>query len=268
MMRITAINLMTKASTSRWAKLACIATLWYLLAMLSWQPVAAQNANDECLQMVRRLYSKLNTSPEPGKIYQIRYTTHARARRNGKPVDYTQSVRIVMSVRRMHMQSKDMEVYHDGNYAYTVIPANKRIYLTDSDLEGARESRMNMLATFQDSLFSMCSVVRCSDTHEGGDGGKSVLLQLDARGRARYGINTLTVFIDPKQQTIRKLSVAYVAGRQLESVEITVDGVDRDYKTNEFNAPVHSMFLDAQQQLLPKYRGYTLVDNRKNRRNR
>jgi hypothetical protein len=59
-----------------------------------------------------------------------------------------------------------------------------------------------------------------------------------------------------------KISFDYISGHKIKNLEVTFNQIDLHHKTDEFNKPFASLFLNSKEALLPKYKDYKLVDMR------
>lgn len=234
-----------------------------LACMLVWVPAHGQVGNAECLEQVRTLYRKLNEPPAEGKIYSVSYSIEGRGRRSGKVMNTLSKVHLLMSRDRIHMITDEMEVYQDSRQVITVLPTSKALYVHDGDVEGSRELRTKMLGTFQDSLFTSCTVTGCS-IRKGDDGREKrrVVLKMGEKVKKIYSISIVTIDIDTRDQAIDQVEYVFVPGSEQEWMKVSVDNLDRDYKKDAFKEPLHSMFFDGRGAVLPKYRSYAFTDNR------
>lgn len=223
--------------------------------------VYAQGGKGACMQMLRDIYKKAQGGGD--KIYYANYTVRTVASINGKTTTSETTMELLTSDTRMQVVSKEMEVYQDAGSIITVVPANKTINLAKSDLKSFRESRGKSLAALRDTFLMISDIQECADvTDKSFHTDKRVTLKLRPGAERMLGISTVTMYIDTRNQEIRKAVIKPSGGGRVSSIEITFNRVDYDYQTSAFNRPIAEQFMSHQGTLLPRYQGYTLVDSR------
>ncbi len=240
-----------------------------LLIMLGAMVVVAgeqanAQSNQECLAEVRRFYKKMAEPPPQGKVYSMSYTIDVRARRAGKTRNISSKVRLLMSRDRMHMTTDEMEVYQDAQQVFTIVPASKALYIHDGSADSGRDMRKKMIGALQDSLFTGCTVTKCTNM-KGSDGREKqrFVLQMHEKVKKVYAVSAVTIVADVKRESIDMVEYNFIPGMEQEWMKVEVNDVDYDYRADAFVTPLYSMFFDARGSLAPRYRDYTVLDNRR-----
>lgn len=225
---------------------------------------AISQSSQDCLAEVRRFYKKMGEPPPQGKIYSMSYTVNVRAKRSGKVRDISSKIRLLMSRDRMHMTTDEMEVYQDTKQVFTIIPASKALYIHDGSADSGRDLRKKMIGALQDSLFAGCTVTKCTNM-KGTDGREKrrFMLQMHDKIKRAHGVSAVTIVADVKRESIDMVEYSFVPGMEQEWMKVEVNDVDYDYRADAFAIPLYSMFFDARGSLAPKYRAYTVMDNRR-----
>ena len=225
---------------------------------------ADAQSNQECLAEVRRFYKKMGDPPPQGKVYSMSYTVDVRAKRAGKSRNISSKVRLLLSRDRMHMMTDEMEVYQDARQVFTIIPASRALYIHEGAADSGRDMRKKMVGALQDSLFAGCTVTKCTNM-KGSDGREKrrFVLQMHEKVRKVHAVSAVTIVADVKRESIDMVEYNFVPGMEQEWMKVEVSDVDYDYRADAFGMPLYSMFFDARGSLTPKYRAYTVMDNRR-----
>ena len=235
-----------------------------LVVFLSSTPsLMAQALAPNCIDMVRSIAARINALDGTTRTVYLSYTVHTVGTIRGKAFDRNSNVELIANRSRMQFKSSDAEIYQDASVLVMVMPGVKSIYVNRSDLKKLREERQKMMMAMQDSLFTRSDLVECvaiNDRLNHAD--RRMTLKLRPGARQALGIASITYLINTDEQSIRKTIIRYDESRELSLVELTINKADYDYKAQIFGRPVTAELYDDGGHLLPKYRGYNVIDSR------
>src|SRR5262249_26006121 len=75
-------------------------------------------------------------------------------------------------------------------------------------------------------------------------------------------IVSFTVYMNEREETIQRITVVPAAATGTSSIDVVFHELSYAYAATALDAPVLRRFVDERGELLPRYRGYTLVDLR------
>lgn len=221
-------------------------------------------AGGEGLALVRSIYDKMQVQPKGSEVYYFSYSVRSTLRKApaGKDRVSESSAEVYLSASQARFISKQIEVYMDDENAFTVIPAKKTIYWGDSNRGRDRDKYVNSMGILQDSLLAMCSEKEYRAVDMAG-ADRLLVLEPKTGTTKALGISRLLFYIDTKTKSIKKVTIEYPPGNEMESVEMTFRRVDFNYQATALKGRIRSIFIHGKSSLTPAYAGYRLIDNRK-----
>jgi hypothetical protein len=246
---------------------AFFAAALFLLPAIILFTSAISLPGDNGAAMVRSIYKRMNATSSEDATAHFNYTVKTvLSESSGAPADgkvSTTTADIVISKKQARYTSKEVVFYQDEVNAFTVIPSRKTIYWGDSNLSMGKKERQDRLGMLQDTLFTMCSVAENKPVSGKEEYDRCITLVPTKKAQELFGMKKLVFYVSEKKEKIYKISVDYPEGGQVEKMEITYNTMELDYKAPGMGKPVKSLFIEGRNQLVPSYKGYTLVDNRK-----
>lgn len=224
---------------------------------------SAQTGGSGCLDRVRAIYRTLSTPPEGSPWCHIAYTIRTEGAPGSSLGTIETAIDLVLGRKRMHLVTREIELYRDSNYTIAVVPAVRTIQLTGVGMNSMADRAMSSLLHLQDSLFGSISESDCRDVE--GDRGRRELRVEAVPGdalREATGMERITFTIDPAGTTLYCIDVAYGGSSKVRRFTVTFSVMDMNYSNEALSLPVRSMFFDASGSLLAKYQGYTVKDTR------
>ncbi len=229
-------------------------------------PAHAGRSPQDYLAMVRSIWRRSSTPPPAGRAYHFVYTVTTRPR-DPKEKPVVMKVDLTAGDRGMRFLSDRISVYQDATASYTLVPQEKKIYVTgvsSPGMAGARDRRMSQVMSLNDTLLSMYESVTAA---ERGGAETVVTMVMNGRAQRRFQVRRITVTVDTRRQFITRALIDYTAERAVASVETAFTTIDLDHSPEALATPAGAQFLAAEGGLQPKYRGYRLVDTRSIRSN-
>jgi|GEM_PF-5250959 len=222
----------------------------------------------ECTKMVGAIYSHMaGEGRSPGAISRLRYSVRTTSRWQGKTQTTVSNVEMIASDTRLYLNSEQMEVGQDATTAVVVIPGQRKILINGSNLQAFRQLRGSSMAGLRDSVLNSSDVTECSARTDGVPGSdRKAVFRLKPGPRQRLKMEAVTIYMNAASKTIQKIVFTPTAENTVTALEIIFDAVDFAYTTDRFSRPLLSQFIDGKGEPLPKYKGYTVSDARKNSR--
>ncbi len=227
----------------------------------------SQEVSKACLDLVRAAYHQMNSTekyPGSDNIYFLNYDLSVFMRDSLKYPPQKTQIRILKKQLRSHMVSEELSVYQDSMDVFTIMDDRKTIYRDKpGSLQLINQARTAQAIMLQDTLLALGEVVECNNI----DGrkkkaDKQITLAFTEEDRKVLPYERLTFHIDSKNNYIHKILVRYPAAHQMARIEIVYKELNYNYKTTLLDKPVASLIFDSKGKLLPKYKKYTMVDNR------
>ncbi len=222
----------------------------------------------ECAKMVGAIYNHMaGEQRSSGAISRLRYTVRTTSRWQGKTQTTVSNVEMISSDARLYLDSEQMEVGQDATTAVVVMPGRRQILISGSNLEAFRQLRGSSMAGLRDSVINSSDVTECSARTDGVAGSdRKAVFRLKPGPRQRLKMESVTIYMNATSKTIQKIIFTPTTENTVTALEVTFDAIDFTYTTDRFSRPLLSQFIDAKGQPLPKYKGYTVSDARKNSR--
>ena len=218
------------------------------------------------MDLVIKTYEKLYTPPPSTKndpVYYLNYTINTTVRDSAKGVNSQSTVEVIMNNKQAHLISNEMTIYEDDVQSFTIIPSWAIIYRGEPTLTRDKNERFKSLAMFQEDLFNTANVRNCTELQlDNTNADRQVVLEFDEENGKELGMSTLTFFLNTRSKTLQKMVTVHPASNDVKQVEYTINQISYDYETKVLDVPIVSLLFDKEQELLPKYRNYTLKDRR------
>jgi hypothetical protein len=205
---------------------------------------------DACIDEVRSMYKKFNDITAlrnaGSKVYFLDYSVKSVTKDSLKDGIKASFIRMWMDSKKMEVQSDDMQVYQDEKNAFVVIPSRKMILRNDP-------------------LFALSKVLSCGMI--GNTSFKQVVLEVNESGRQLLKISKMSFVIDTRSHEFKNMRLDFAGGENQDGNRIMYVCYDfktlsMDCKDKILSTDFAPRFLASEKELNPKYKGYTLVDNR------
>lgn len=222
-------------------------------------------AND-CMRLLEAIYRNVNNPTAKG--YRANYSVTTRSTVNGKRQENTMNVDIAFTSRRLHLESREMELYQDGDLSILVLPQSRTIYLTHLDAK-ARAQRSTMLAGLNEAMLKGSEVVECAEVQErklGAD--RRIKLKAGENTRRLLRINTMSYLVSSAAGRIREIAIEYLPGGQVDEIRMVFASITEGVDQAEFDRPILSNVYGTGGDLLPRLKGFRVMDLRAKGRKR
>jgi hypothetical protein len=220
---------------------------------------------ENCLTLVRDTYRKINratTNLAEDQVYYFKATVKTVMRDSAKSQNSESTFEMIAGKRQVRYLTKDMVSFQDEKNAFTIIPSRQVIYWSDSMLKLARAQGLTTQLMLQDTLFTMSTVTKCEDIRYDDQADKVVELALNELAQRSFRLQTLTVYLNTKQQLIKRFLLGFTEKNEMKSMEIICDEINFHYQKTKLDTPAHALVFAENNRLLPKYQGYQVIDAR------
>jgi hypothetical protein len=223
---------------------------------------------DACIDEVRSMYKKFNDITAlrnaGSKVYFLDYSVKSVTKDSLKDGIKASFIRMWMDSKKMEVQSDDMQVYQDEKNAFVVIPSRKMILRNDPDRR-ENKAKSGLISKAQDTLFALSKVLSCGMI--GNTSFKQVVLEVNESGRQLLKISKMSFVIDTRSHEFKNMRLDFAGGENQDGNRIMYVCYDfktlsMDCKDKILSTDFAPRFLASEKELNPKYKGYTLVDNR------
>lgn len=219
---------------------------------------AQKNKSQQCFENVRSYFFKTNAlkMPAEGKAYHFRYKITNRMNDEAKTVQVNE-IDIKMNDTRTHYTSKDGEFFQDLEAMVLIVHKAKTIMLSNSTFEYYKNKNTAVFAQYQDSLFIVSKITAFSESkNSNNETVQKLTLNLES---AKLQYSTIVVYYNVQQKAVTKTEVFYEDSNLL-SETVEIQEVDYNYTYTE-RSPVLQTVVDSQMKVLPRYAGYTIINN-------
>lgn len=228
-----------------------------------------QLANKPCFKQLKALFDQqVKLTMALGNDtrfvhYSIHATTGAATART-----YQSEVKVYVSKHGTYLESKDLELYQDEKALVSVLPGRKMIFIQQppADRRKWQTDRLRQIGILQDSLFEYAQATDCA-LRISADGNKDqhVRIDLTKDGVKHFKIRSIDFVMDEKAGKMKGFTIAYEPRHRLKTLECVFKNIDYSYSGRKMSKPALESVLTREQTLLPRFKDFKLIDNRKKR---
>jgi len=172
------------------------------------------------------------------------------------------NVKILLSKDQMHTLTNDIEIYQDNRDAFMVIHSKKMVMWATSTIRTDKKQKLKELSALRDTLFDLCDATACIGVkNRKGEGRNKLTLRARELARKAFHVSTLQYLYEPQSGKIEQVVISYLPSYEVKRMTTTYKEINFNFKA-KINKSVISKILNKNNQLLLKYNGYQLVDNR------
>lgn len=217
------------------------------------------SAQKDVISVIRQIFEEYSYPAEWSSNrhgYYLSSTVKTFVRDN--PTASVSNIEILVGKEQVHFISNEKEIYRDVACSYWVDHKRKSIIVTAIPYSNnASLQHSQSLNTLHDTLFGYCSI-RSSNEIKGSSGEKlqSSVLDLNQKGKKKFGIQSVTVIFDPNRRTLNQINTVFTDESKIARIETVYHKLDRSYATDRLSKPLISFLKN-------KYKGYVIDDLRK-----
>ena len=267
-MQITVKKIKNKHKAIRNTKMKAYKNIWPLLigvvvlvlsagVMFAWFPDSPEDGRS----IARTIYAKM-TNPNQQGACRLSYTVTTNTVVEDDINTTVAEIEYLASTSRMHLISDQVQVYQDTTYVITIAPSRKQIFLAPSNRKSLSERRQSMTTSVRDSLFDSGYVVEYSSVDDVPNSEKKLVMQTAESLQCLTMIDTVSIWMNPKDQSLQKISLQYIENSAVHSVDVEYHEVDFVDSLDEFSQPLLSIIFQADGSLRPELKDYRINDMR------
>lgn len=226
---------------------------------------------DPCLKQVDNIFKKMYTTlPKNNRVvfvnYQLVTVLRAQSKQEKEEVNTT-DIKIYSGEKQYRFFSKDIIVYQDEKYTFTIIPSKRIVYWANAALDKNIQRRLTTAQNLQDTLFHNYEKVNCKTIEQDGKTCKLVTLIPNKNWASLTQVAYIDFYLSADGTQVLKEKMVYTTAKKMKSVEYIFNEVNYDYKKIDLKNSAQSNVLQSSSKLLPAYAGYQLIDVRNQKKN-
>lgn len=225
-------------------------------------------ADEPCFRQLKVLFDrqiKLNSTLGSG----TRYVHYAIVATTGgaTPRTYESEVKVYVNKHGTYLESKDLELYQDEKVLVSVLPGRKMIFIQQppADRRKWQMERLRQVGILQDSLFEYARLTDCA-LRISADGNKDqhVRIGLSKDGIRHFKIRSIDFVMDEKAGKMKSFTIEYDSQHRLKTLQCVFREIDYSHSGSKLR-PALASVLTREETLLPRFKDFKLIDNRKKR---
>lgn len=234
-----------------------VTSLLYITTLLPAQQ------DETCKQTILDYITAITSvqAPAPGKAYYLHFTTETVSAYPAKTPSYSIDAHVYLADKRMTYQTRQITLTQDTEDAFMIIHNQKRIIWTKGGINPAEQKERLNLGSIQKSVVEKASVSYCREEEKNGQKIKIIGLLPDRETAEKMNIRSITFTYSHSLQRMQKVVIEFAKAAPLLQQSVTYHDIDFDYKKFKPTAS-HGQVFASSGKLLPKYQGYTVVDNK------
>ncbi|HEY9084003.1 MAG TPA: hypothetical protein VIN73_11765 [Vicingaceae bacterium] len=210
---------------------------------------------NEILKLEEKIYAKKYT--EKDKPTFLSYSL--------KTIDWENKtvnvdVKMYRAYNNMHFFSNQTDIYQNEKEMIMVLKLQKLIVLENSNEEIMAKGLNEDFLAVKRNFLNQCELVSCAAIDSDKEV-KRVELKVNDDMNGALFIDKMIYKYKPASKEILSNSTFYKKGYKVKQIDIKYNKLDLEH-TYKFNNPKRYV-MDAKENLLSKYAGYELIDNRK-----
>lgn len=235
--------------------------LLFLLLIFFISSAIAQPSPEECKRKLTAYVEKMSAYgiPKGKKTYAMETTVITVLRENHKSIEMR--TKIILGASQMQYLSDNFSALQDANDAFTIIHPQRKIIWGRGLMKANPEKEKQLFKGTEDSLISSSKVKSCKEVDYKSRKVILIVIEPTISVKKRFKIERMEYYYDLRKEKVEQVTTYYQSTENIEKKITIYDKIDFNYKAS-FNKPVYNEVFSAGQKLLPKYKGYTIVDNR------
>ncbi|MBR9855902.1 MAG: hypothetical protein GYB37_15230 [Algicola sp.] len=199
------------------------------------------------------------SSLKKDKVYHLKYSMESTFNGNSGVKSEVTEVEVFSSLGKMAIYDQRMNVFGDEENIFVVLPDIKKIYWNNSDPKIFNETdTYKKFLEIQLALLSSAKDISCSESENG-----LIMITIipDSNFTKQTGLQIQQVTYSLKQDRIMQVENKYNGTRGIINQKMIYKKMDFDSPHNIIS-PIRALFKNNE--LKPIYKGFEIIDNRKN----
>ncbi len=220
---------------------------------------ANQKSNEVCKEEVRAIYKvhTANTDAKASKTVSYNYTTKVDYTAKDAPILAPIKTSVVSGAGNVIYRNSMAEMYQDQKEVIVVMHISREIYRANVANNGFKAMDPNQTLQIIDKVIEISTVVECVVES---NGNKKVVLQVPSNLQGGLEVKQLTFWYDAKNKSVKRILIKYPEKHQINYVMNSFSEFNEKARLDMKSAS--SKIYDKNNNLLPKYSGYQVIDQR------
>jgi len=228
--------------------------------LLGISSVQAQTSK-ECRAVIETYLNDMEkvATPKAGQVYHMRYSTQTVFFENYNIPKTNTQTDMMISHQKIAMNDESMKVYGDEKDMFVVLPKVQKIYWNNSDPKVfAQTNSYQKFLEVERNLLKSARNVSCSS-----DGNITRIVIVPGQDfEKNMGLIKQLIDFDTTQKRVVRVENRFNKKSKIKTQVVSYDILDYKSKKN-IKEPSSYIFKGAN--LIPAYRNFEIVDNRKNK---
>ena len=219
--------------------------------------------NSACKAELKRIVHAMGATqfPEDGQVYRMNFSTDYTMWDPAATNTRNLNVEMLMSNEQLYYDAGDMLVLQDLKDAFIILKSQKLVMRSVTATAPNQQARINQLTLFRDSLIDQCRIERCEEVKLDEQWCKSVVLVPEPSVARKLKLVDLRIVYDPATLAMKRVTINHNKASDIKQTVMRYHIVDYDFDKG-LNKPVASHIVNRNGQLLPRFKGYQLLDHR------
>lgn len=230
-----------------------------LIISLSYNKSKAQ----DCADLLKDYASKISqfNAPEKSKVYYMNIDVSSDYKEGNSLKKKNMNIRMFISKNKVHYISDVVSIFADEDDYIVIMHPQKIIIRADGRLnENISEMNKNY-GLIYNQLIDSSEVYSCKNINENGRSLKYFHLIPDENHKKAYKTDKVKYYFDLKSQMLYKTIVYFTNSAVVKQTTVFND-IDFDYKKTKIKK-AKNMLFDLNNNILPQYRHYQYINNKK-----
>nr|WP_321355563.1 hypothetical protein [uncultured Draconibacterium sp.] len=230
----------------------------YILSILLF---IGTNENEEAKKLLESYVSEMGDVrlPKEGNTYYLNMTVKNQFRQNEDGPALI-NFEAYLTRNQLRYNSDLLSIYQDSSEVWAIVHSAKTIYLSDAEEDWQKNYTTNNLTGVQLELIKTGKILSVHQD-KNNDALLNIVLQPQVLFTKNTRIEQVVFLFNKKLHTIKKIQIKYGLNHQIESQEFIYNALELNHENTE-ESPVRSYIFKKSGELIEKYQGYQIIDNR------
>lgn len=221
---------------------------------------AKGQALEECEKDIHKFYTKSGLV-NSDKGYYVKYGVQTIYKDKGisdKEIVFT----MIYKNDQIHVKSQLLDTYADTALVISVSPMSKRIVVGNCSKKEFARLVTNATQMSDSLLWNSYTVASCKPVLNKKEYNTEVVLKSKSTNAA---VSQMVYWYTKESSALYKMRSKYNKSSAMEELTYTFYAVDYSYNSEMPTKNVYSLIFDAKGKVLPAYKGYEVIDQRKSK---
>jgi len=219
------------------------------------------------MERLRSVYNKLaeeSARSEAGTCLYLKYSLTVVSREPRKVANRSAQAEVYTNSSFTRVHTDGIQMLQDRSDIIVIQPDRKMLFVRSAPPREMQKMLFDDFLIMRDSLFNMLDIKSCTVV-SGANGRQERVIHCEIKPsrRVECAYRTLTFRLDADNWSLRGVEVGYPAGVPISSVTVVFTTIERRSVPVEFAGSVTRDVLSVSGEPVGKYKGYTLLDQRR-----